>query len=105
MEERFQVAKGALECWSDGMNSHFSYSIIPLVRHPFCQERMRVRAITFFAALTLFVPATVQARDSIHEGDVVVVPLRGEVSLSLLTFLRRAEKAAENSGASAIIFE
>jgi len=99
------MAKGALECWSDGMNSHFSYSIIPLVRHPFCQERMRVRAITFFAALTLFVPATVQARDSIREGDVVVVPLRGEVSLSLLTFLRRAEKAAENSGASAIIFE
>src|SRR5438067_5192458 len=45
------------------------------------------------------------ARDVIHKGDVVVVPLRGEVSPSLLMFLRRAEKAAENSGASAIIFE
>jgi membrane-bound serine protease (ClpP class) len=48
---------------------------------------------------------TVQARDIIQKGDVVVVPLRGEVSPSLLTFLRRTEKAAENSGASAIIFE
>src|SRR5207302_302417 len=45
------------------------------------------------------------ARDVIHKGDIVVVPLRGEVSPSLLTFLRRTEKAAENSGASAIIFE
>src|ERR1700736_1884419 len=46
-----------------------------------------------------------QAREVIHKGDVVVVPLRGEVSPSLLMFLRRAEKAAENNGASAIIFE
>src|ERR1700736_2012386 len=46
-----------------------------------------------------------QAREVIHKGDVVVVPLRGEVSPSLLMFLRRAEKAAENNSASAIIFE
>jgi membrane-bound serine protease (ClpP class) len=46
-----------------------------------------------------------QAREVIHKGDVVVVPLRGEISPSLLMFLRRAEKAAESSGASAIIFE
>src|SRR6266478_3493423 len=45
------------------------------------------------------------ARDVIHKGDIVVVPLRGEVSPSLLTFLRRTEKVAETSGASAIIFE
>jgi len=44
-------------------------------------------------------------RDVVHKGDVVVVPLRGEVSPSLLMFLRRAEKLAENNGASAIIFE
>jgi len=36
---------------------------------------------------------------------VVVVPLRGEISPSLLMFLRRAEKVAESNGASAIIFE
>src|SRR6266513_2535359 len=46
-----------------------------------------------------------QAREVIHKGDVVVVPLRGEISPSLLMFLRRAEKVAESSGASAIIFE
>jgi membrane-bound serine protease (ClpP class) len=50
-------------------------------------------------------PAVAGARDLIHKGDVVVVPLRGEVSPSLLMFLRRAEKAAENNGAAAIIFE
>ncbi len=48
---------------------------------------------------------TAQARDVIRQGDVVVVPLRGEISPSLLLFLRRAAKAAENNGASAIIFE
>src|SRR5436309_3991791 len=46
-----------------------------------------------------------QAREVIHKGDVVVVPLRGEISPSLLTFLRRALKVAESSGASAIVFE
>ena len=46
-----------------------------------------------------------QAREVIHKGDVVVVPLRGEISPSLLMFLRRAEKTAESNGAAAIIFE
>ena len=50
-------------------------------------------------------PTVAGARDLIHKGDVVVVPLRGEVSPSLLMFLRRVEKAAENNGAAAIIFE
>ena len=45
------------------------------------------------------------SRDVVHKGDVVVVPLRGEISPSLLMFLRRAEKLAETNGASAIIFE
>src|SRR5205809_1163595 len=46
-----------------------------------------------------------QAREIIHKGDIVVAPIQGEVSPSLLTFLRRALKTAEISGASAIIFE
>src|SRR4029077_15872037 len=45
------------------------------------------------------------AREVIHKGDIVVVPLHGEISPSLLMFLRRAEKLAETNGASAIIFE
>ena len=48
---------------------------------------------------------TAQARDVIHKGDIIVVPLRGEISPSLLMFLRRTEKAAESSGALATIFE
>ena len=45
------------------------------------------------------------AREMVRKGDVVVVPLSGEVSGSLATFIRRTEKEAESSGASAIIFE
>src|SRR5438132_1649844 len=54
---------------------------------------------------TLAVLGTAQARDVVHKGDVVVVPLHGEISPSLLMFLRRAEKVAETNGATAIIFE
>src|ERR1044071_4119091 len=46
-----------------------------------------------------------QARELIHKGDTVVVPLRGEISPPLLLFLRRAVKASESAGAGAIIFE
>src|SRR6184192_166339 len=64
------------------------------------------KLLPIFALICCFRAAeTTQAREVIHKGDVVVVPLRGEVSPSLLMFLRRAEKAAESSGASAIIFE
>ena len=43
--------------------------------------------------------------ETIHKGDVVVVPLHGEVSPSLLTFLRRAVKTAESNEASGIVFD
>ena len=56
------------------------------------------------AAVALSTPDA-QAREIIHQGDVVVVPLQGEISPSLLMFIRRAEKEAERSGAAAIIFE
>ena len=48
---------------------------------------------------------TAHGREMIHTGDVVVVPLRGEVAPALLTFLRRAVKIAETNEASAIIFD
>src|SRR5436305_6279525 len=64
------------------------------------------KLLPIFALICCFRAAeTTQAREVIHKGDVVVVSLRGEVSPSLLMFLRRAEKAAEGSGAAAIIFE
>jgi membrane-bound ClpP family serine protease len=64
---------------------------------------------TLCSLLVIILPfaafAHVQARDAIHQGDTVVVPLSGEISPSLFLFLRRVEKAAENAGADAIIFE
>src|ERR1043166_6832910 len=56
-------------------------------------------------AWVLGVAPPAQVREIIHKGDVVVVPLRGEVAPSLLAFLRRAVKTAESDEASAIIFE
>jgi membrane-bound serine protease (ClpP class) len=53
----------------------------------------------------LIAPANARAREVVHKGDVVIVPLRGEISPSLLIFLRRVIKVAESNGASAIIFE
>src|ERR1700730_5875196 len=66
---------------------------------------MRKRLSILAAVSLLIAPAATHARDVIHKGDVVVVPLQGEVSPSLLMFLRRALKAAESSGASAIILD
>lgn len=57
------------------------------------------------AVACVAISGTVHARDVVRKGDVVVVPLHGEISPSLLMFLRRAEKLAETNGASAIIFE
>ena len=53
--------------------------------------------------VTAMAPA--QASEAIDKGDVVVVPLHGEVAPSLLAFLRRAVKTAESNEASAIIFD
>jgi membrane-bound serine protease (ClpP class) len=66
---------------------------------------MRKQLSILAAASLLIAPAAMNARDIIHKGDVVVVPLQGEISPSLLTFLRRTLKAAENNGASAIILD
>src|SRR5713101_2714574 len=66
---------------------------------------MRKKLSIFALVCCLMGMATAQAREVIHKGDVVVVPLRGEVAPSLLAFLRRAVKTAESNEASAIIFE
>jgi membrane-bound serine protease (ClpP class) len=62
------------------------------------------KTLSILAAALLFIPAA-HARDIIHKGDAVVVPLQGEISPSLLAFLRRALKTAESSGASAIVLD
>jgi membrane-bound serine protease (ClpP class) len=68
--------------------------------------RVRYLFSTLFLAISVLLAATVsEGRELLQKNDVVVVPLNGEVSPPLLLFLRRAVKAAENSGAAAVIFE
>jgi membrane-bound serine protease (ClpP class) len=62
----------------------------------------RFLVLIFAAHLSLGVGL---ASDRIGRGDVVVIPLRDEVSPSLELFIRRAEKTAESNQASAIILD
>jgi membrane-bound serine protease (ClpP class) len=66
-----------------------------------------MRPILFFCAWCVLLGplGELAAREVVHKGDVVVIPLSGEISGSLAAFIRRAEKEAENNGAAAIIFE
>src|SRR5262249_11519087 len=66
---------------------------------------MKMFAISICIAFAFGAAASASARETIQKGDVVVVPVHGEVSPSLLTFLRRAVKTAESNDASAIIFD
>ena len=84
-------------CRVAGVSNYRSAAALPTAMKTL---RSLLVIIPLFAAV-----AHVQARDAIHQGDIVVVPLSGEISPSLFLFLRRAEKAAENAGAAAIIFE
>lgn len=44
-------------------------------------------------------------RERIGRGDIVAIPLRGEIGPPTFLFLRRAQKAAESAGAAAMIIE
>src|SRR4051794_16054621 len=66
---------------------------------------MKMFAISICLAFVFAVAAPAPARNAIQKGDVVVVPLHGEVAPSLLAFLRRAVKTAESNDASAIVFD
>ena len=62
-------------------------------------------SIIICVSLAFGVGASASTREPVQKGDLVVVPLHGEVAPSLLTFLRRAVKTAESNDASAIIFD
>ena len=66
-----------------------------------------MKIVRFVLLLLLCAAATNAnaAREIVRQGETVVVPLRGEISPSLVLFIRRATKTAENAGAAAIIFE
>lgn len=63
--------------------------------------------ICLLLAVTTLAPnlASAAARGKIERGEVVVVPLHGEVAPAMFMFLRRAQKAAETAGAAALIIE
>src|SRR5256885_6062602 len=66
---------------------------------------MKMCALSVWVACVFGIAAPAPGGETIHKGDVAVVPLRGEVAPSLLAFLRRAVKKAESNEASAIIFD
>src|SRR3954469_2888864 len=66
---------------------------------------MKMFAISICVAFVFGIAAPARARDAIQKGDVVVVPLHGEVAPSLLAFLRRGGKTAGSNDASAIVFD
>jgi membrane-bound serine protease (ClpP class) len=66
---------------------------------------MKLCAISICLICFLGLAAPAPAAETIHKGDVVVVPLHGEIAPSLLAFLRRAVKTAERDEASAIVFD
>src|SRR6516164_4024546 len=66
---------------------------------------MKMFAISICAAFVLGVAGSAPAGGTIQKGDVVVVPVHGEVAPSLLTFLRRVVKTAESNDASAIVLD
>src|SRR5438034_1356421 len=66
---------------------------------------MKIWPSSICVACVLSVAAPATASETIHQGDVVVVPLHGEVSPSLLAFLRRAVKTAESNEASGTVFD
>jgi len=68
-------------------------------------QRVRTKLLIPILFFVIAEGATAESREAIHKGDIVVVPLHGEIAPSLLAFLRRAVKTAESNEASAIIFE
>jgi membrane-bound serine protease (ClpP class) len=51
------------------------------------------------------ISAEARTSEVLTKGDTAVVPLQGEISPSLVTFLRRAVKTAETAEAGAIVFD
>ncbi len=65
------------------------------------QNLRRLLLIALFCAAAAFA----QAREVIHKGDTVVIPVQGEISQPLRLFLRRGIKLAEANQAGAIVLE
>ncbi len=65
----------------------------------------RVGKIALIALIACALGSAAHAREIVRKGDIVVIPLRGEIAPSVHFFLRRGIKLAESSGASALILD
>jgi membrane-bound serine protease (ClpP class) len=90
---------------SNGFFARSNRLAMPNLRRVSPLPTMRRVLLSFVSLFCVAAVLPAEGREVVAKGDVVVVPLSGEISKSLLTFLRRTQKVAESSGASAIIFE
>jgi membrane-bound serine protease (ClpP class) len=67
--------------------------------------RKRFWLLSFAVCFAQSIAAAGATKPALQSGDIAVVPLQGEISPSLATFLRRALKAAETAGAGALVLE
>ena len=65
----------------------------------------KLKILAGFLSLMAIVPLRAERPDAVGKGDAVVVPLQGEISPSLATFLRRAIKTAESAEAAAVVLD
>ncbi|MEY2440375.1 MAG: hypothetical protein QOI34_1760 [Verrucomicrobiota bacterium] len=78
---------------------------MPNLRRSAVVPSMRKTLFGLGLIVLLLNPAVTQAREVIKKGDIVVVPVHGEISPSLVTFLRRAIKTAETAQAAAVVLD
>ncbi|MDB6146742.1 MAG: hypothetical protein JWO45_406 [Spartobacteria bacterium] len=78
---------------------------MPNLRRSAVVPSMRKTLFGLGLIVLLLNPAVTQAREVIKKGDIVVVPVHGEISPSLVMFLRRAIKTAETAQAAAVVLD
>lgn len=65
----------------------------------------KLKILAGFLSVLAIGPLQAERADTIGKGDVVAVPMQGEISPSLATFLRRAIKTAESADAAAVVLD
>ncbi len=66
---------------------------------------MKKISLCLLALLAAALVPALDAQEEIEKGDIVVIPLKGEIAPAQVLLLRRATKAAEAASASAVILD